>query len=167
MIDHKILLRKTIVPLILFLTISGLWSQQSGAVPTRTEIEEQYTWDLKPLYHSDQDWETDFKKLDAKIKLFSNYVGQLGKSEQQLLECLQLKDQTGILMGRLSAYASRLRDQDLGNTTNQARAQRIQSLGTKLSNATAFIEPEILEINDRKLNQFKRKVKGLALYDFY
>jgi oligoendopeptidase F len=142
-------------------------AQEAGALPTRDQIEVQYTWDLTALFESDQQWEEAFTKAEGLLDAFSKYEGQLGKSGANLLACLKLSDEAGMLMDRLYSYADKKSDQNLGNTAYQAMTQRIQGLYTKISNATAFIEPEILSISDKKLNKFLQKDKDLQLYDYY
>ena len=95
------------------------------------------------------------------------YEGQLDKSGKTLLAALKHGEKTYMLFERLDSYAARKRDEDLGNTTCQALAQRMQGLGTKLANAAAFVDPEILAIPDKKLQRFMRREEGLQLYDFY
>ncbi|UCH10494.1 MAG: oligoendopeptidase F [Fidelibacterota bacterium] len=147
--------------------VTVVHAQEAGALPTRDQIDVQYTWDLTALFESDQQWEEAFTKAEGLLDAFRKYEGQLGKSGANLLACLKLSDETGMLMDRLYSYASKKNDQDLGNTAYQAMTQRIQGLYTRMSNATAFIEPEILSISDKKLNKFLQKDQDLQLYDYY
>ncbi|MBA7611504.1 MAG: oligoendopeptidase F [Calditrichaeota bacterium] len=153
--------------LILLVGHTRLAAQQTGAVPTRDQVEEQYTWDVTDLFESDEAWEEAFDKADGLIGGFDQYEGQLGKSGKTLLAALKHGEKTYLLFERLYSYAARKRDEDLGNTTYQAMVQRMQGLSTKLASATAFINPEILSIPDKKLQRFMRKEEGLQLYDFY
>ena len=146
---------------------SVLQAQDSDRIPTRDEVEEQYTWDLTNLFASDEKWEEGFKQAETMIEKFAKYEGQLGKSSKNLLAGLKHQDEAGILMNMLYTYAGKKRDQDLGNTTYQAMAQRVQGLATKMTNASAYFEPEILAIPESKLNKFLQKDEGLRLYDHY
>jgi len=142
-------------------------AQQTGSVPTRSEVALENTWDVSALFASDQKWEEAFTKIDGSLEEYTKYRGNLSKSGRQLLECLELDVAVGTVLDRLSSYARRKRDEDLGNTTYQAMADRIQGLGTKVANVTAFIEPEILAIDDRTMETFLNKEKGLGLYRHY
>jgi len=153
--------------LILLVGYSRLTAQQTGAVPTRDQVEEQYTWDMTDLFESDEAWEEAFKEAGDLIGGFDQYEGQLDKSGKMLLAALKHGEKTYMLFERLYSYAARKRDEDLGNTTYQALIQRMQGLGTKLSNTTAFMDPEIIAIPDKKLRRFMRREEDLQLYDFY
>ena len=152
---------------VLLIFISGLTGQELRTVPTREEMDINFTWDLSSLYVSDEAWEEAFKKAENMENTFSKYDGNLSKNSSTLLKCLQLNDKAGMLLDKLWSYASRKSDQDLGNTENQARRQRIQGLYTKISKATAFINPEILTISDKKLNRYLKKNDELMVYKHY
>jgi len=138
-----------------------------GKIPTRDQIEEQYKWRLEDIYASDNIWEQDFSRVEALISQFKQYDGELGKSAQNLLECLKLQDETWNTLDRIYVYASMRKDEDLNNTTYQALADRANGLYTRAGSATAFISPEILSISDEKLQDFLNKEEGLVLYKHY
>ncbi len=167
MINNSFYKNITIAISILLIIISGLIGQDSGAVPTREEMDINFTWDLSYLYDTDEAWEDDFKKAKNMENAFSSYEDNLSKNGTTLLKCLQLNDEAGILLGRLWSYASHKANQDLGNTENQARRQKIRGLYTNISKATAFIDPEILTISDKKLKRFLKKNDELMVYKYY
>jgi oligoendopeptidase F len=169
-VNHQVTIRKNLILAGLWLAIMAipsLQAQEAGKVPTRDEVEQQNTWDLTNIYESDEAWEAGFQKSEGMLQEFGSYEGQLGNSAQNLLDGLQLQDEAGTLMGLLYTYAGKKNHQDIGNTVYQAMFQRIQGLNTKLSQASSFIEPEILAIPEKKLNKFIQKEKGLNLYDHY
>ena len=155
------------ITLAIIILISGLTAQDSGAVPSRGEMDINFTWDLSALFESEDAWEDDFKKVENMENDFSNFEGNLGKNGKTLLQCLKLNDEVGIKLDKLWSYAARKSDQDLGNTENQALRQRIQGLYTKIANATAFINPEILTISEKKLNKFIQKNEELSDYQYF
>ncbi len=113
-------------------------AQETGAVPTRDQIEERNTWNVADIFESDAAWETAFNVAEGRLGDFARFEGQLGKSGGKLLACLKLRDEVGLQFEHLHRYAARKRDVDLGNSTNQSRAQRIEGLYTRFSSATAF-----------------------------
>ncbi len=142
-------------------------SSRVGHVLTRDEIPEAYTWDVSALFPSDSTWEEDFHRAEESLDEFAGYRGRLGDSPRVLLRCLSLRDSLGIRIDRLSSYAARRHDVDLTNPAYQAMSQKIQGLQRKRSRATAFIEPEILAIGDRKLSSFMKQDEELRLYGHY
>jgi hypothetical protein len=53
------------------------------------------------------------------------------------------------------------RSEDNANPDAQARVDRVRMLGTRLSSATAFVEPEILAIEPQQLRSFIEQESGL------
>ena len=68
---------------------------------------------------------------------------------------------------RLYDYASRLSDEDLRISDNQALRQKASNLGTKISEETAFISPEILTIDSSKIKQFFSEKKDLEQFSMF
>ena len=137
---------------------------QQGKLPTRDEIADQDKWKLEDIYPDDDAWEADFARLEALLPALKVFEGRLGKSRKELLDCLIHRDQAREIQGKLQLYAGRSRDENTANTTYQAMADRAQSLGRRVREATSFIRPEILAIPDKKLEKFIRREEGLKVY---
>ncbi len=134
---------------------------------TRDVIPPEYKWDLMPLYESKEAWQAEKDKLAGKIEKFETYKGRLTESADVLYECLDYTSDVVKTYYRLSSYASRLSDQDTRESGPLAMRQTIGQLGTKLSSATSFIEPEILAIDEKKIDTFLSEKEELREYAHY
>ncbi|MCW8849005.1 MAG: oligoendopeptidase F [Melioribacteraceae bacterium] len=143
---------------------AGSIAQSNGELPDRKDIPVEQTWNVNDIYSSVELWESDFKWVENSISEYQNYKGTLNRSASDLLKCLQFDDQVSIKISRLYLYASLNKDLDLGNAENQGRYERISSLDSKISAASSFINPELLEINEDKLWRFVDSEEGLKLY---
>ena len=56
----------------------------------RNEINEKDTWDLSPIYPTDQAWEEALKDLTEQLETVAQYEGHLLDSEDSLLEITEL-----------------------------------------------------------------------------
>ncbi len=64
----------------------------------------------------------------------------------------------GAILDKLHLYAMLAKDIDLSNEEYQGMYDRLMSLASKISAESSFIKPEILSIDENKLNSFvKRK----------
>ena len=54
-------------------------------IPQRSEVPEEYTWNLKDLYESDQAWNEEYKALKALPEQVTAFRGTLGRSAEDLL----------------------------------------------------------------------------------
>ena len=135
-------------------------------LPKRDEIPVEMTWDLTQIYQNDAQWEADFARIEGAIGSFEGFVGKLGHA-QTLLECLNHRDETGKIIGKLYSYASLKRAQDNAVSASQEKYDRILGLWSRRSAATAFIEPEILEIEAQKLAEMLEQTPDLGVYAYY
>jgi oligoendopeptidase F len=133
-------------------------------LPKRHELPQQYTWNLETVYPDEADWEADFQTVKERIPRLQAYQGTLGDSAQQLLDCLELRDETNKLMEQMLVYARMRKDEDNGNSRYQALADRSTGLAAELSSAGAFVVPEILSMPEEKLRGFLASEPGLGLY---
>lgn len=108
----------------------------------RQERAAEDTWRLEDIYASQEAWEKDFSAIGARIDGFTKWEGKLSNRD----DCLEaLKEAYGIerVADGLFTYARMRRDEDNNVSSYQALVARGMDLLTRLSTATAFIQPEL------------------------
>jgi len=140
---------------------------ETGALPQRADIEDQYKWSVEDMYATLDAWEADFARLEAGLAGFEQYKGHLADSPQQLLNCLLLSDSLGSIDGDLYIYAYLKLDEDNRESKYQDLGGRISGLDARLDQATAFIEPEILEMDKATLDGMLAQEPALEVYRYY
>src|SRR5207244_4100260 len=90
--------------------------------------------------------------------------GHLGDSAQRLKECFELQSDVFKRYLRLVVYANEQHAQDTGDSASLELQQKVQVLGSKLRQATSFVNPEILAVGQPRIEQFLRDETGLAIY---
>lgn len=133
----------------------------------RIEQKVEDTWCLEDMFESDDFWEEEFGRLQRMIFQYEDFEGTLGESADRLLEYLKFNDETNLLMERLYVYANMRYHQDMANSIYQEFAARAQKLMVEMSGASAFAEPEILEITTEKINVFFNENPELETYKRY
>lgn len=133
----------------------------------RIEQKIEDTWCLEDMFESDDFWEEEFGRLQRMIFQYEDFEGTLGESADRLLEYLKFNDETNLLMERLYVYANMRYHQDMANSMYQEFAARVQKLMVEMSGASAFAEPEILEITTEKINIFFNENPELETYKRY
>ena len=133
----------------------------------RIEQKVEDTWCLEDMFESDDFWEEEFVRLQRMIFQYEDFEGTLGESADRLLEYLKFNDETNLLMERLYVYANMRYHQDMANSMYQEFAARAQKLMVEISGASAFAEPEILEITTEKINIFFNENPELETYKRY
>jgi oligoendopeptidase F len=153
--------KKLLSLLILILFFSSLLIANDNG---RDKIEEKYKWDLTDLYPTLDDWNEALENIEGRMGEITQHKGKLGESSANLLQTFDSLYDIYKEYTRLSTYAARLRDEDMNISENAALAQQAGNLGTKLSETASYIDPELLELGESKLNDLIKKEPGLAKY---
>ncbi|MCC5466986.1 oligoendopeptidase F [Pelosinus baikalensis] len=136
-------------------------------IPSREEIAAEYKWHLDDLYASDEEWQADYDKVKGMLPKVGEYKGKLDRSGKNLLACLKLRDDITKITGKLYPFARMHQDENTADNKYQALTGKAQSLNIEVNAATAFIDPEIVEISAEKLGKMQKQEKGLEVYSFY
>ena len=153
--------------LIVLMVFSFFSNQVLSQTRDRSEIADQYKWDLTDLYPSEEAFQ---KAKDATVKKFDgilDFKGKLTKSPQNLLNGLDYHTAIIKEMMRLSSYAGKLSDLDTRDSKYLAMRQEISQLFTQYNSKSSFIDPEILTMNKKKIDKFLTKEPKLEVYKFY
>ena len=133
-------------------------------VKLRNQIEDKYKWDLTPMFASDEKWQEEFDALSAKLPMLDEYAGRLD-CEENILACLKLSDELSASYGELYVYAYQRRDEDAGVAKYCAMCDKVDALGVKLGEKSAYITPELTALAGEFLLALSRK-EEFADYDY-
>lgn len=134
------------------------------ALPARSEIKVEDTWKLEDIFATDADWEQEFKGVKGELGKASSFQGTLGDSADQLYKALQFQDEVFERLGKLYTYSHMRYDQDTTNSHYQGMDDRAKTLYSQSASAFSFVVPEILGIDESKLNAFLQESQDLKLY---
>ncbi|PTE69942.1 oligoendopeptidase F [Staphylococcus devriesei] len=136
---------------------------------TREEQERKYpnnTWDLTTIFESDEAFETALKEVENYIGEEEKFKGHLGDSSETLYKALALEDEIGTKLEQVYVYAHLKQDQDASNDKYTGFESRAHQLIIKISSAWSFLVPEILQIDEDKLQSFIKENDDLKRYEF-
>lgn len=133
-------------------------------LPKRSEVKEEYTWDLSAMFASKEAWEEQLSACRTLTGELGAFEGKVTASAENLLAVLEKSADAEQKLELAFSYAERLFDQDQKNTAHQAMSQRMYTLYTDYSSRTAFIVPEILAADTDLLEQYIKEKPALALY---
>jgi oligoendopeptidase F len=133
----------------------------------RDEIPDQYKWDLKAMYASDEAWEADVTKLEEALPGIDAYAGRLDESGETLLAAIRAQETLSQLLGNLYVYAGLKSFEDMRVSDNSARFSQAQALSANFDTRVAFFSPELLAIPDEKLAAMIAATPGLQVYRHY
>ena len=121
---------------------------------TRADLPESDKWDLSHLFSNVDKWRDDFVWVQNTYSKISDWKGRLGESASALASCLEFEKSLDLKIERLFHYASLQLAEDSANSEYLARMGQLQNLLTKISEAAAFLSPEIQAIPDEAFARF-------------
>lgn len=136
------------------------------ALKNRNEVEERFTWDFSDIFADDAAWEAAYRDADRMIDQIASIQGTLGNSAAAMKAGLDMVFAASEKAERVYIYSMLRLNADNGDAVYQAMHGRATNLTVKLSTACAFLDPEILSIDAKKLSDMQ-KDPVLATYRHY
>ena len=132
----------------------------------RKDIDSKYKWKIDLMYSSKESIEKDIEKIKSYINEIKKYKGKLAESKANLYEALNISEKASQILQNLYVYTHMKQHEDTRINENQAMATKTDMLSTELSTASSYIVPEIIAIDDCKLNEYLSDEK-LSFYKKY
>ena len=129
----------------------------------RKDVKIDYTWDLSLLYKNDEEFEKDFKSMEEFSKEAVKFKGSLSKSANELKNILDSIMKASITLDKLGTYAFLKQTEDLTNNDSNIKVARFTKLSSEFSANLSYFEPELMSIDDEKINSF---LKDEVLKDY-
>ena len=130
----------------------------------RSEVPEEFTWNLGDMFESDAAWLAEYEALKVYPEKLSAFRGRLGESAAELLAFMKLSDEIDLRVTVLYGYASCKSDQDTANGTYQDYRGKAMATFIAIDGASAFSTPEIMEIPDDTMERFYKDESELETY---
>ena len=133
-------------------------------IPERSEIPEEYTWDLRDIFESDEAWHKEYRALMKMPEKLAAFAGTLGERPGRLLDYLKLDDELTVRLEKLSGYAHCKSDQDLADGKYKDMRSRATACIVAISSASAFAVPEIMAIDEETMERFYSECPALETW---
>jgi oligoendopeptidase F len=157
------LVRAGTLALVALMVASGVGAQGDEASPdetlfyeTRDEIPLEYRWDVGAIFPDRAAWDAAREKVEASLPRLEEFHGRLGESPETLAAALGLSFDISRQLSGVFVYAGQSLHTQLGDADAQGLFAAAQGLAAKASEATAFIDSEIVRIPGDKLEDFRR-----------
>ena len=121
------------------------------ALQTRAEAKKEFTWNFSDIFADDAAWEAAYKKAAEEVEKIPALAGTLGKSVDSMKAAMDLITGVSQQVEVLYVYSMLRMNVDNGDPTYQAMNGRATNLLVRLSTVAAFVGPEILSIDEKKL----------------
>jgi len=123
-----------------------------------------FRWNLAEVYPDTAAWKADLDVVQGRMDQMDACKGSLGKDARSLKSCLDTYFSIMKELRRVGAYASMLSDENTRDPKALEMRQTASMLGTRFSQRTSFLRPEILSIGETRIIRFLADELGLAEY---
>ncbi len=145
----------------------ALTTPTSGQQRDRGQISDKHKWDLTAIFPSDAAWREAKDSFAREISQVRQFRETLGDSPSRLADALESATSLRKMLARLATYASLRADEDTRIGEHQGMRQEMTLLGTTFGAEVAYMQPEILQIDRARLQQFITSDPRLESFRFY
>ena len=156
-------MRKLILPAAALLLA---FSAASADNHESASVDPSATWDLTELFPTVEAWDEARKEVLAELPDIEARRGTLGDSADALYEAYRHVSDTLKKSGRVFVYASLNADEDLREGAPQERRQLAQIMFSQFNEATAWMQPELIEVGREVVESFLQEDERLAPFAF-
>lgn len=125
----------------------------------RSTIENKFKWTIDEMYPDETSMEKDIQKVKELIEEVKKYKGTLADSEENLYKVLNISEEASRILQNLYVYTHMKSHEDTRINKNQGNATKTDMLSTELSMATSYMVPEIISMDNEKLENYLKGEK--------
>ena len=127
-------------------------------------MEEKYNWNLKDIFKDEQDFLKAQSQLNERLKEIKEYQGKLN-SAQKIYECYKIYEKSLELYEKIYAYGMLKFHLDMADSGNIKLYKKVEDIGTEFEKVTAFITPEITNLDEETILRFINENEDLKRYE--
>ncbi|WP_395319091.1 oligoendopeptidase F [Fructilactobacillus frigidiflavus] len=135
------------------------------SIPKRNEVPENLTWDLTTIFKDEARFKVELDQVKAEVATVNQLAGKLANSADDLLQVVEKVLNLNRRFEKVYVYAHLNHDVDTANNGAQVRMEQVEALGTKLSEATSWFDPEIINLGKVKIDAYMATQPKLTEYD--
>lgn len=136
-----------------------------SAVPARSEIAKEFTWNAESVFATRDDWRAEFDAVSAELEPLSRFAGTLSSSAATLIDWLETVSRVRRRVSKLFFYANMSAAVDTNDEAAKAMTGQAQSLFAHFAARTAFAQPEMIAIGEATLRNWLKNEPQFALYE--
>lgn len=137
---------------------------ETKQLPNRSELPEELTWDLTPIFASDDAFNEALATLASELDKASDYQGTLKNGPQAFLDAIEYVLSIHRTTEKIYVYSHLKNDQDTGNTVYQGLYAKASMMAAKAGEAVSWFGPEVLTLSDDTIESYFKEESGLEIY---
>lgn len=130
----------------------------------REEIEEQYKWDLTPIFKSVEDWQKEYDEVYEIIPNYLDFKGKITSSKETFKKFFEFDEKLERRIYKLYYYAHLNFDLDTTNNEYQVLSGKMDNLFKLYGESSTFIIPELLSADYNIILEYLNSDEDLKKY---
>lgn len=120
--------------------------EQMSELRTRADIAVEDTWDLSPMFASDEAWDTAADAAAEKVAEAAAFRGRFAEGSATIKQALDAVYGANEVLQKLVVYAALRKDEDQTDTEALARYERAVQISIRASEELSFLQPELVSL---------------------
>lgn len=123
------------------------------ALPVRTDVKTEETWDLTHLFKHDQDYHQAIEAIQQAVDQFeAQYKGTI-QDAASAIKALEQYEKVMQAFVPISTYANLALNEDQTNNVAQMRASQLSSIQANANSKLSFVSSELLALSEETLKE--------------
>ena len=131
----------------------------------RSEISDNYKWDLTTIYKSDEEFYKEYEITKNKVLEFK--TDNVFLNGEALYNFLENESNISVIIDKLYTYAHLNNDADTTDSVYDEMSKKVLNLYDERNKKTSFFEPSLLKLNYSKIEEFYSNYPKLRKYEIY
>lgn len=133
---------------------------------SRDKVRPEDKWAIEDLYIDDNLWKEDFEYIENRIEQIKGFEKRLGQGAGIFADFMELYKEVNCKFEKIYVYAHEKLHEDTANEKYQQMAGETESMEARISTAFAFMEPEILAIDELVMEGYLKDARLSYLTKF-
>ncbi|MBN1264961.1 MAG: oligoendopeptidase F [Anaerolineales bacterium] len=134
---------------------------------SRDKIPQAYRWNAESVFSDWKAWEQAFTQLENELPEISALKGTLGDTPDSLKQAFELIEGYMKRLGKVTFFAAMSHSVNSRDQTPAEMLSRAQGLRARSMGVLAFLEPELLSLDEAMLNTWVKENESLAYLEHY
>ena len=134
-------------------------------IQTKEEImENKFEWKFTDIYKTKEDYKEDIKKVKEKLEEIVQYRGKLKDSSENIYKCYKIYEEIVEMDCKIYAYGMLQYHRNMTNQEAVELFKEAEELDNKIDEKTAFMVPELTNMDTATLEKYMKEDKSLQRY---
>lgn len=127
-------------------------------------MENKFEWKFTDIYKTKEDYKENIKKVKEKLEEIVQYKGKLKDSSENIYKCYKIFEEIVEMDCKIYAYGMLQYHKNMTNQEAVELFKEAEELDNKIDEKTAFMVPELTDMDTATLEKYMKEDKSLQRY---